>query len=303
ALVDAIDPGPRPGKMEGGPDGEAQMRQQWLRAVRETAQWEHEFVLLYSDGTIPAIAAGKSSEQPASSLQCASCKCERMSRAFENFMNCRSEITAPLDAWQAPAQTLLAACKVADDVITSVEKAIDAPAGHAPDLAEVLGRHGALKVNVAGAVERVKDVSLGDIDSGRMFFLQRHNLVVSAAVDTLSNIEAGSVARLKVTGCVADTFLKFEAQLDTYTAWLTSSSASKDEAQEGWGKDMGIQRRSSTAVKALTKMEQNISGLFDQRASELADVIYKYAPPSSLLDNFRLVGDEVLLKNLAKPPA
>ncbi|CAK0909011.1 unnamed protein product, partial [Prorocentrum cordatum] len=343
ALVDAIDPGPRPGKMEGGPDCEAQMQRQWLRAVRETAQWEHEFVLLYSDGTIPAIAAGKSSEQPASSLQCASGMCERMSRVFESFMNCRSEIAAPLDAWQgprassadmgsflpklatfvqclttsimpacsdvllrtleAPAQTSLAACKVADDAITSVEKAIDAPEGHAPDLAEVLGRYGALKVNVAGAVERVKDVSLGDIDSGRMFFLQRHNLVVSAAVDTLSNIEAGSVAKLKVTGCVADTLLKFEAQLDTYTAWLTSSSASKYEAQEGWNNDMDIQRRRSAAVKALTKMEQKISGLFDQRASELVDVIYKCAPPSSLLGNFRLVGDEALQKNLAKLPA
>ncbi|CAK0838504.1 unnamed protein product [Prorocentrum cordatum] len=345
ALVDAIDPGPRPGKMEGEPDCEAQMQQQWSRAVRETAQWEHEFVLLYSDGTIPAIAAGKSSEQPASSLQCASGICERMSRVFESFMNCRSEIAAPLDAWQdprasslsadmdsflpklatfvqclrtsimpacsdvllrtleAPAQTLLAACKVADDGITSVEKAIDAPEGHAPDLAEVLGRYGTLKVNVAGAVERVKDVSLGDIDGGRMFFLQRHNLVVSAAVDTLSNIEAGNVAKLKVTGCVADTFLKFKAQLDTYTAWLTSSSASKYEAQEGRGKDMDIQRRSSAAVKALTKMEQKILALFDQRASELADVIYKYAPPSSLLDNFRLIGDEALQKNLAKLPA
>ena len=344
----------------------SQKAEVWAQVVGKAAGWMNSFVKLIVDGTIPAIVAGKASEQQAAQLQAVSSLCEKVDAHFASFM--KYDVDLPPDSWdkqekeqhpdqeqgflavikspsktalygcsyfgevgeansfakldnflqwaknnvvppcstvllakfEEPVKELLSACTVADAVILSLEKAVavETPEGHAPDLATAVEKYKVLGHRIGDAVAQVKDVSLGDLDAGRLFFLQQHALVVCSAVETLGCYECTTFAHLKVTDTIVDHFIKFKTQLDTYTAWVTTSTLARYEAVSGWSKDLDITQRSSAAIRALQLLERKLLGLFDHRAHELAESIYKFAPPASLLDNARLLGYVDLQKTL-----
>ena len=152
--------------------------------------------------------------------------------------------------------------------------------------------------DIAGAVESLLVLQVGEVETMRVQFLSQHHRVTLAFLDVFDPEFNGPLSALRVSEASVSALVRLKTKHDNYSSWYSSAAPKLAPVAADWVDVSGI---ASNAIALTGELMTTIMISFNKHMQGVADDITQTGPPKALVTHVKLLVDPTLQKTLDDP--